>query len=104
MLAGRAGEIVSRRETLSQCGRVGSPVFRIICFIHKFTRAGPQAGITTQRHRIACEILILWLQTCYLLHLCFLRGHTRENHVVSQNQGRRGSANMNHTGSVHPLA
>ena len=33
-----------------------------------------------------------------------LRGHTRENHVVSQNQGRRGSANLNHTGSVHPLA
>ena len=26
MLAGRAGEIVSRRETPSQCGRVGSPV------------------------------------------------------------------------------
>ena len=25
MLAGRAGEIVSRRETPSQCGRVGSP-------------------------------------------------------------------------------
>ena len=27
MLAGRAGEIVSRRETPSQCGRVGSPAF-----------------------------------------------------------------------------
>ena len=27
MLAGRTGEIVSRRETPSQCGRVGSPVF-----------------------------------------------------------------------------
>ena len=27
MLAGRAGEIVSRRETPSQCGRVGSPGF-----------------------------------------------------------------------------
>ena len=26
MLAGRAGEIGSRRETPSQCGRVGSPV------------------------------------------------------------------------------
>ena len=26
MLAGRVGEIVSRRETPSQCGRVGSPV------------------------------------------------------------------------------
>ena len=26
MLVGRAGEIVSRRETPSQCGRVGSPV------------------------------------------------------------------------------
>ena len=26
MLAGRAGEIVSNRETPSQCGRVGSPV------------------------------------------------------------------------------
>ena len=25
MLAGRTGEIVSRRETPSQCGRVGSP-------------------------------------------------------------------------------
>ena len=25
MLGGRAGEIVSRRETPSQCGRVGSP-------------------------------------------------------------------------------
>ena len=33
-----------------------------------------------------------------------LRGHARENHVVSQNQGRRGSANLNHTGSVHLLA
>ena len=29
MLAGRAGEIVSRRETPSQCGRVGSPVKNI---------------------------------------------------------------------------
>ena len=29
MLAGRAGEIVSRRETPSQCGRVGSP--GVIC-------------------------------------------------------------------------
>ena len=27
MLAGRAGEIVSGRETPSQCGRVGSPAF-----------------------------------------------------------------------------
>ena len=25
MLGGKAGEIVSRRKTLSQCGRVGSP-------------------------------------------------------------------------------
>ena len=25
MLGGRAGEVVSRRETPSQCGRVGSP-------------------------------------------------------------------------------
>ena len=30
MLAGRAGEIVSRRETPSQCGRVGSPALSII--------------------------------------------------------------------------
>ena len=31
MLAGRAGEIVSRRETPSQCGRVGSPVILHLC-------------------------------------------------------------------------
>ena len=30
MLAGRAGEIVSRRETPSQCGRVGSPALWVI--------------------------------------------------------------------------
>ena len=30
MLAGRAGEIVSRRETPSRCGRVGSPGYTIL--------------------------------------------------------------------------
>ena len=32
MLGGRAGEIVSRRETPAQCGRVGSPVHVYIGF------------------------------------------------------------------------
>ena len=33
MLAGRAGEIVSERETPSQCGRVGSPDFTQAMFV-----------------------------------------------------------------------
>ena len=33
MLGGRAGELVSRRETPSQCGRVGSPEFCVVRII-----------------------------------------------------------------------
>ena len=37
MLGGRAGEIVSRRETPSRCGRVGSPEY----FVQGLTKNHP---------------------------------------------------------------
>ena len=66
MIGGRAGEIVSRRETPSQCGRVGSPVLdtadfwliekSMFCFhvyvvkklLTTWTRSGPRFFIAYQ--------------------------------------------------------
>ena len=64
MLAGRAGEIVSRRETPSQCGRVGSPVLTLLDL---------SAAFDTAEH----DILINCLETRLLYPTLICNGSTR---------------------------
>ena len=63
MLGGRAGEIVSRRETPSQCGRVGSPGIIHSTLYNNFNRLCPHVlnwrVYTIELHRHDSEFPVL---------------------------------------------